>query len=264
MTELRWHSLPRESHFRNIRVFYIPMECSSICASRADLLSFHSFKNTLSFSMLNRIESAPTNMPHSASIPMNIGNVGSVRYRSPIRSQLRWNWLSEEEIHAHFCRSQQRTHALRTVYWRPFSRIQRHSWRSCDINRDLVDLDFSVLSTFVLATQRSFSVSNRLKNYSSNNKKINKKRIFTLIWQRLWSFASIFEFIGVFQVKMALKWVSMPILQRSICSATCKSTISAVLMKNMSSSAASAANIGFIGLGNMGGHMTRNLIKKVR
>lgn len=63
---------------------------------------------------------------------------------------------------------------------------------------------------------------------------------------------------------MALKWVSMPILQRTICSATCKSTISAVLMKNMSSSVASTTtNIGFIGLGNMGGHMARNLIKKV-
>lgn len=59
---------------------------------------------------------------------------------------------------------------------------------------------------------------------------------------------------------MAFKWVTLPILQR-----TCNSTIRAVLIKNMSGSAGStAANIGFIGLGNMGGHMARNLLKKVR
>lgn len=61
---------------------------------------------------------------------------------------------------------------------------------------------------------------------------------------------------------MAIRWASVSALQRAICSAANKSTIDAVLWRNMSSSAATA-NVGFIGLGNMGGHMARNLMKKV-
>lgn len=59
--------------------------------------------------------------------------------------------------------------------------------------------------------------------------------------------------------KMAQKLFAFSTLQRQLCA---NRSLSELLKKHLSSSAHST--VGVIGLGNMGGHMAKNLLKKVR
>lgn len=57
---------------------------------------------------------------------------------------------------------------------------------------------------------------------------------------------------------MAQKLFAFSALQRQLCA---NRSLSEILKKHLSSSSGSV--VGVIGLGNMGGHMARNLVKKV-